>query len=78
MTEGKFRAWIETRRDKPGVVAAFIGMPAGNGVPNRRLPATRLCASRDAARQWVEGEARAIGGVPIEWDCGSQGPTRAA
>jgi len=69
MVNGKLRAWTESRGDnKPGVVAAFIAVPEGNGAPLPRSPATRLCASPDEARQWVEGEARAIGGVPVEWE----------
>ena len=72
MIDGKFRAWIEARRDKSGVIAAFIAIPAGSSIPIPRLPATRLCASRDAARQWVEGKARAVGGVAIEWECESR------
>jgi len=44
--------------------------PNGSGT-KRHLrfpdPATRLCASLDEARQWVESETRALGGVPVEW-----------
>jgi hypothetical protein len=64
---GRLRAWIETPDDEPGVVAAFVGVPPGSNVPIRRLPATKRCASHAEAKQWVESEARAIGGVPIEW-----------
>jgi hypothetical protein len=63
--EGKIRAWIE-HCSKQGVLAAFVGVPGEGGVPLARLPATRLCASPEEARRWVETEARALG-VPVEW-----------
>jgi hypothetical protein len=65
--EGRLRAWIEIPEGKPGVVAAFVGVPPGSNVPIRRLPATKHCASQAEAKQWVESEAQAIGGVPVEW-----------
>jgi hypothetical protein len=65
--DGKFRAWIEVPEDKSGVVAAFVGVPPGSNVPLRRLPATKHCGSQAEAKQWVEREALAIGGVHIEW-----------
>ena len=67
MMDGRLRAWIETHKDKPGVVAAFVGVPPGSNISLRRLPATKYCASKAEAKQWVEGEAQAIGGVPVEW-----------
>ena len=49
---------------------AFLGVPPGSDTPVRRLPATRHCASHSEARQWIEQEAQALGGVPIEWVSG--------
>jgi hypothetical protein len=65
--EGKLRAWIQTLEDRPGVVAAYVGVPPGSDAPLRRQPATRHCASPAEALQWVEAEADALGGVPVEW-----------
>ena len=73
MIEGRLRAWIETPADKPGVVAAFVGVPPGSNVPIRRLPATKHCDSHAEAQQWVESEAQAIGGVPVEWVSNPEG-----
>jgi hypothetical protein len=67
VVEGRLRAWIEIRDDRPGVVAAFVGVPPGSNVPIRRLPATKHCASCADAMRWVENEARALGGVRVEW-----------
>jgi hypothetical protein len=67
MITGKLRAWIEHHCPKRGVLAAFIGIPGEGDTPLQRLPATRFCASLDEARRWVEGEARALGDVPVEW-----------
>jgi hypothetical protein len=55
------------------VLAAFIGVPGEGDAPLQRLPATRLCASLDEARQWVEAEAMAIG-VSVEWVSGASAP----
>jgi hypothetical protein len=70
MSEGRLRAWVEMREGKPGVLAAFVGVPPGSETPLRRLPATRHCTSHSEARQWVEDEARALGGVAVEWVSG--------
>jgi hypothetical protein len=67
MMDGRLRAWIESPEGEPGGMAAFVGVPPGSNIPLRRLPATRHCASQAEAKQWVEREAQAIGGVPIEW-----------
>jgi hypothetical protein len=67
MITGKIRAWIEHHCPKRGVLVAFIGMPSEGDPPLQRLPATRLCASLGEAKRWVESEARALGGVPVEW-----------
>jgi hypothetical protein len=67
MSDGRLRAWIETRGDQPGVVAAFVGVPPDSDSPVRRLPATRHCESHSEARRWVESEARALGDVEVEW-----------
>ena len=67
MSDGRLRAWIETRGDQQGVLAAFIGVPPDSDTPVRRLPATRHCASHTEAKQWVEDEARALGDIPVEW-----------
>jgi hypothetical protein len=67
MKDGRLRAWIEKPANRAGVVAAFVGVPPGSDVPLRRLPATKHFVSRDEARQWIEREAQAIGGVPVEW-----------
>jgi hypothetical protein len=56
---GKLCAWIEKRCN--GFLAAFVGEDAC-----ARLPATRLFASPDEARQWVEVEAAAFG-LPVKW-----------
>lgn len=70
MGDGRLRAWIETRGEQPGVLAAFVGVPPDSDTPVRRLPATRHCASCTEAREWVEGEARALGNVEVEWVSG--------
>jgi hypothetical protein len=67
MITGKIRAWIEHCCAKQGVLAAFIGVPSEGDAPLRRPPATRLCASLAEAKKWVESEAQALGGVPVEW-----------
>ena len=67
MSDGRLRAWIETRGDRPGVVAAFVGVPPDSDTPVRRLPATRHCASHSEAKRWVESEALALGDVEVEW-----------
>ena len=59
-TEDALRAWIEMQGDK--VVAAFVGADE-----SKRAPATRLCASKNEAEQWVESEAAALG-LPVRWD----------
>jgi len=56
----KLLAWVEPQNGK--VTAAFVAALA-----SRRRPATHRCASVGEARQWVEREAEALGGVPIEW-----------
>jgi hypothetical protein len=71
---GKIRAWIEHHCPNRGVLAAFIGMPGEGDMPLQRLPATRLFASLDEARRWVDDEARALGGVPVEWVDGTTAP----
>lgn len=65
--DGRLRAWLEIGAGRHGVVAAFVGMPGESDTPLERLPATRLFASPDEARRWVESEARACGEIPIEW-----------
>jgi hypothetical protein len=57
----RFVAWIESQ-DEASCTVAFVAATA-----SRRAPATRKCASLDEARQWVELEAEALGGVSIEW-----------
>ena len=52
-------AWIEPRGE--AVWVAFVGALAIH-----RTPATRVCASIEQARQWVEVEAASVG-LPIEW-----------
>jgi hypothetical protein len=56
---GKLCAWVEKRCG--GFLGAFVGENA-----TTRTPATRLCASADEARQWVEVEAEAFG-LPVKW-----------
>jgi hypothetical protein len=58
---GKLLAWIEPGGDDDELVAAFVG----GGAPDR-APATRVCATPDEAREWVETEAYALG-VPVHW-----------
>jgi hypothetical protein len=57
---GKLLAWIEPGDNEHEFVAAFVG-----GDTPDRAPATRLCATPDEAREWVETEADAIG-VPVQ------------
>jgi hypothetical protein len=57
----KLLAWIEAR-DGREFTAAFVAALASG-----RAPATRCCASLAEAWRWVEQEAKALGGVPIEW-----------
>ena len=64
---GKIRAWIKARKDHPGVIVAFVGVPDDEDEPLRRSPATRVCSSPDEGRRWVETEAQALGGVPVQW-----------
>jgi hypothetical protein len=52
-------AWVELRCG--GFLAAFVG-----GGALDRGPATRVCPSPEAAREWVEDEAAALS-VPVEW-----------
>jgi hypothetical protein len=64
---GRLLAWIEAR-NCGRVLAAFVGgiVDGTAKQPAGRAPATQLCASQCEARQWVEGEAAAIG-IPVEW-----------
>jgi hypothetical protein len=71
--DGRIRAWIEARRGS-GVVAAFVGVPARSEVPLPRAPAMRTFATLAEARRWVACEARALGGVPVEWVGGAPAP----
>jgi hypothetical protein len=67
VVEGRLRAWIETRDGRPGVIAAFVGVPPGSNAPIRRLPATKHFCSCAEAMRWVESEALALGsGVRVE------------
>jgi hypothetical protein len=66
MKNGRLRAWMKIPANRAGVVAAFVGVSPGSDVPLRGLPATKHFVSRDEARQWVEREAQAIGGVSVE------------
>jgi hypothetical protein len=65
---GKLLAWIEAGADRE-FVAAFVG-----GGATRRLPATRLCASQDEARCWIDQQALSLG-LPIEWVAGPPAAT---
>jgi hypothetical protein len=56
---GALRAWIERCGDR--FIAAFVGQYAVT-----RAPATRVCATQDEARGWVEVEA-ALLGVSVDW-----------
>jgi hypothetical protein len=60
-------AWIESCADDE-FLAAFVGSAA-----SKRIPATQLCSSPDEARRWVQEEAAAFGGVPVEWRPGRSG-----
>jgi hypothetical protein len=56
----RIRAWLQ--RDGGGVVtAAFVASCAGT-----RAPAVRICETEEAARRWVEDEARFLGAA-VEW-----------
>jgi len=68
-----FLAWVEPHGET--VVASFVSAAAA-----ARTPAKRVCGSREEARQWIEGEAKAVG-APIEWvdpKAGVAGPTHRA
>jgi hypothetical protein len=52
--EPKLLAWIEPGDDENECVAAFVGGSAPD-----RPPATRVCATPNEARKWVETEAYA-------------------
>ena len=56
----KLLAWVQPQNDDE-FVAAFVG-----GAARQRMPATRICASVDKAREWVEHEAAEFG-LPVEW-----------
>ncbi len=58
---GKLLAWVEPR-DGDVFLAALVGEDAAD----IRAPATQLCASHRAARQWIEDEAAALG-LPVRW-----------
>jgi hypothetical protein len=58
---GKLLAWIEPGDDEDECVAAFVG-----GATPDRPPATRVCATPDEAREWVETEAYALD-VTVHW-----------
>ncbi len=60
-SSSRLLAWIE-----PGSGQEFEAAFVSAAMASRRRPATRRCASPDEARQWVEGEAAALG-VPVEW-----------
>ena len=66
MISGKIRAWIKAHEGGPGVVVAFVGVPDGSDVLLRRSPARRVCPSHEEGKRWVESEARALGGIPVE------------
>jgi hypothetical protein len=57
---GKLLAWIAPRGDD-----AFLAAFGAAEVPGR-APATQLCSSPAEARQWIEGEAAALG-LPVAW-----------
>lgn len=59
-SDERLLAWIEPRED--ACVASFVAKAAAR----RRAPATRRCASRDEARQWVTKEAEAVH-ASVEW-----------
>jgi hypothetical protein len=60
-SDNRLIAWIE-----PGSGQEFQAAFVSAAMASRRRPATRRCASPDEARQWVEGEAAALG-IPVEW-----------
>jgi hypothetical protein len=60
LSGSKLLAWIE-QGDGDQFVAAYLGSGA-----RQRLPAMRICATSEDARQWVEAEAGALG-VAVEW-----------
>ena len=67
MLDGNLLAWVKP--GDGGFVGAFVGEgavagPLG-GTPGR-APATRLCATPEEARRWVEREAAALD-LPIRW-----------
>lgn len=43
-----------------------LGAFLGETVNNERLPATKVCNSRQEARMWVEHEAAKLR-LPVEW-----------
>lgn len=54
-------AWIEPNPPH-GVIASFVARDAHRA----KEPAIKLCPTPDAAKGWVEGEARAVGAA-VEW-----------
>lgn len=62
---GTLLAWTERRSDDT-IFAAFIGDGALAAAKPARLPAGRIVASLQAARQWVEREAAQLG-LPVRW-----------
>jgi hypothetical protein len=56
----KLQAWIEPLQDDE-YLGAFVGAAATG-----RVPAMRVCASPEEARQWVYHEAAEFG-LPVEW-----------
>ena len=61
-TNDRLVAWIEPR-GQDEFVAAFVSA----AMRPRRLPATQVCPSLTEARHWVEDQATALGGVPVDW-----------
>lgn len=56
----KLLAWVNPLVDGE-FLASFVG---GDAIS--RPPATQLCKSPEAARQWIEQEAAQVR-VPVEW-----------
>jgi hypothetical protein len=55
-------AWVEPQSDHE-FVAAFVSSAA----QSQRAPAIQHFHSMSEARGWVEDQAAAFGGVPVDW-----------
>lgn len=55
-------AWVEPKGERE-CVAAFVS----SATRSSRAPAIQRCFSVDEAKSWVEDQAAALGGIPVDW-----------